>query len=110
MLKNGEVLGFSILLRSEVETSAVRGIIMVSIGSKALEPIIARLNRLPEIQAVHTTSGKWDLVLEVGTESVQALDSVLKRLRETDGVLESETSIFLATKHGTPTRRPEKRI
>lgn len=105
LLKSGEIVGFSITLRSDVETSAVRGIVLVTIGRKPLEPIIAELNSFPEIQAIHTTSGQWDLALEVGTDSINALDKVLNRLREVDGLLESETTLFLSTKRSVGRQR-----
>ncbi len=55
------------------------------------------LGGLPEVSAVHTTNGRWDLVVELGTTTLPALDAVLRRIRLIPGITGSETSILLAT-------------
>jgi len=58
----------------------------------------------PEIGAVHTTNGKWDLVVEVAAESLADLDAVLRRLRLVPGITASETNLLLATPRSTKAR------
>ncbi len=50
------------------------------------------------VQAVHSTNGKWDLIAELGTETLADLDEALAQIRRLDGVTISETSLLLATK------------
>jgi len=47
---------------------------------------------------VHSTNGRWDLIVEIGTESLDALDGVLAQIRRFDGVVKSETNLLLSTK------------
>ena len=56
-----------------------------------------RLNGLPELRTLHTTNGKWDLVAEVRTTSLEAFDRVLREVRLVEGVANSETSLLLSS-------------
>jgi DNA-binding Lrp family transcriptional regulator len=47
---------------------------------------------------VHSTNGRWDVIAEIGTESLEAFDEVLARIRKLEGVATSETSLLLSTK------------
>jgi DNA-binding Lrp family transcriptional regulator len=57
-----------------------------------------------EVAAVHTTNGKWDLIVELGAASLTDLDGVLKRIRLIPGVTGSETNLLLATPRTTRAR------
>ncbi|MEM6463379.1 MAG: Lrp/AsnC family transcriptional regulator [Pseudomonadota bacterium] len=94
----GEILGFSVILRSDSYEQPVRGIMLLSIEGRGAERIIARLRGMPEVTAIHTTNGKWDLVAELATETLSALDSVLSEIRLIEGISASETNLYLSTK------------
>jgi DNA-binding Lrp family transcriptional regulator len=46
---------------------------------------------------LHTTNGRWDIVAELRTESLEAVDRVLGRIRKIDGISNTETSLLLST-------------
>jgi DNA-binding Lrp family transcriptional regulator len=52
---------------------------------------------LPEIRALHTTNGTWDLIAEIGVDTLPDLDRVLGTIRAIDGIRGSETSILLTS-------------
>jgi len=35
---------------------------------------------IPEVQALHTTNGRWDIVVELGVDSLEAFDQALQRI------------------------------
>ena len=47
--------------------------------------------------ALHTTNGRWDIVAELRTDSLEAVDRVLSRIRLIDGISNTETSLLLST-------------
>jgi len=49
------------------------------------------------VRAVHTTNGRWDLVLELSTETLEDFDSARRRIRQIKGIAGSETSLLLST-------------
>ena len=54
-----------------------------------------RLAELPEVDYVVTTAGSFDLLVEVVCEDDPHLLAVLRAIREVDGVVSSETFVYL---------------
>lgn len=102
--KAGEILGFTVILRSDAIDLPVRGITMIEITGRAADAVIAALSGFSEVSSVHTTNGKWDLVAELGTSDLIAFDQVLRRIRMIPGVANSETSLLLATPRSVKAR------
>ncbi len=94
----GEIAGFAVLTRADVTAAPVRALTMIGIEGRGTERIIARLSGMPSVQAVHTTNGKWDLIAELGTATLEELDRVLVAIRRLEGVTTSETSLLLSTR------------
>lgn len=96
---SGELLGFTVVLRGDADLLPVRGVMLIEIEGSSTSRIIHDLEGMPEVQTIHTTNGRWDLVVELGTHSLQALDLVLRRIRLIAGIAKSETSLYLSTIH-----------
>jgi len=94
----GEILGFTVQLKSDIARSPVRGLMMLGIEGRGAEKIRHQLTGIAAVQAVHSTNGKWDLIAEIGTDTLEALDKVLFDIRRIDGVMRSETNLLLATR------------
>lgn len=96
--RDGTVLGYTAVLRGDAEAMPVRGVVLLEIEGKGSDRVIRALDGLPEVEAIHTTNGRWDLILELGTETLPDLDAVLRRIRLIDGVARSETNLLLSTR------------
>jgi DNA-binding Lrp family transcriptional regulator len=94
----GDIVGFTVVLRQDAHRDAVRGLMMIGIEGRGAERITRQLGGLPEVRAIHSTNGRWDLIVEIGTETLEALDAVLARVRRFEGVATSETSLLLSTR------------
>lgn len=97
LLNSGALLGFTVRVREDHADSTIRAVMMIEVVGKSTSQVIRRLRGLPELHRLHTTNGKWDLVAELRTDSLEAFDSVLRKVRMIDGVSNSETSLFLTT-------------
>ncbi len=97
LLESGTVLGFTVRVRQDQEGSAVRAIMSIEVAGKSTAAVIKSLRGVPELQSLHTTNGAWDLIAEIRAESLQDFDRVLRVVRETEGVANSETSILLSS-------------
>lgn len=95
---NGEIAGFTVVTRADVAAHPVRGLMMLGIEGRGTEKVMRALAGMVEVQAVHSTNGTWDLIVEIGTQTLDALDDVLFRIRRMDGVTRSETSLLLSTR------------
>ncbi|MFP3383018.1 Lrp/AsnC family transcriptional regulator [Tritonibacter scottomollicae] len=94
----GDILGFTVVLKEDVLRDPVRGLMMIGIEGRGTSRITRQLQGLPEVRAIHTTNGRWDLIVELGTATLETLDEALAKIRMFDGVVSSETNLLLATK------------
>lgn len=102
--KSGEILGYTVILRADVVDQPVRGIMLIEIEGHVTDRVIKTLRGISEVTAVHTTNGRWDLVVELGAATLSDFDGVLRRIRLIPGITNSETSLLLATPSSTKAR------
>jgi DNA-binding Lrp family transcriptional regulator len=102
--REGDIVGYTVVLRADAVSMPVRGITMVEVEGRATSRVVEVLGGFVEVAAVHTTNGKWDLIVELGAASLTDLDGVLKRIRLIPGVTGSETNLLLATPRTTRAR------
>lgn len=98
LVKTGAIAGYTVMLRSTGRADAVRAITMVEIDGKNSEAIIRRLTGFPEIRTLYTTNGRWDVVAEVETPTLREFDELLRKIRQVDGIANTETSILLTAR------------
>lgn len=101
LVASGEIAGFTVLTRNDVAASPVRGLMMLEIEGRGTERIMQRLTGMPQVMAVHSTNGAWDLILELGTDTLETLDETLLAIRRIDGITRSETNLLLSTRRAT---------
>ena len=94
--QRGDILGFTVVLKEDTLHDPVRGLMMIGIEGRGTERIVRQLQGLKEVRAIHSTNGRWDIIAELGTETLEALDRALARIRSFDGVQSSETSLLLS--------------
>jgi DNA-binding Lrp family transcriptional regulator len=73
------------------------GVIVIAVEGNQTRKVIATLLGEPGIAAIHDTNGRWDLLAELRSSSLQELADVLERLRLIKGIGATETSIHLQT-------------
>ncbi|MCM2453231.1 Lrp/AsnC family transcriptional regulator [Agrobacterium vitis] len=102
--RDGTILGYTVILRADTVDVGVRGIMMIEIQGHVTDKVIRALSGFPEISAVHSTNGRWDLIVELGAATLTDFDSVLRRVRLVPGITNSETSLILSTPRSTRAR------
>ena len=93
----GVITGFTVRLKPDAEPQRVRAVTMVAVDGEHANAVLKSLRNIPEVQALHTTNGRWDIVVELGVESLEAFDQALQRVRLIKGISSSETSLLLST-------------
>ncbi len=96
LVSQGTIQGFTLRLAPEAAGQGVRAIMMIEVRGDRSTAVLHALRALPEVSAVHTTNGRWDMVVELAAASLAAFDAVLRRIRQVDGVANSETSLLLS--------------
>jgi DNA-binding Lrp family transcriptional regulator len=102
--KNGGIVGYTVILRADTVDLAVRGIMMIEIEGRVTERVISALGGFLEISEIHTTNGRWDLIVELSAPTLADFDNVLRRIRLVPGIIASETNLLLATPRSTKAR------
>jgi DNA-binding Lrp family transcriptional regulator len=97
MMRDGAILGFTLRLPPESDAHRVRAVMAIAIEGERSSAVMAALKGFPEIEAVHTTNGRWDLMAELNVESLAAFSRALDGIRQIKGIATTETSILLAT-------------
>jgi Transcriptional regulators len=95
LIATGSIEGFTV--RAKPDTGTIRAIMLIEIEGERSDRIVDELKKFPEVRAVHTTNGRWDMVIELATDSLQTFDRVLHRIRQITGVSASETSLLLSS-------------
>lgn len=94
---SGVVLGYTVRVRDENDPGNVRAVALIEVEGRSTTQVINGLRGIPEIHALHTTNGGWDLVAELHMQTLSEFDLVLARIRSVEGVLNSETSLLLSS-------------
>ena len=97
LVASGTIVGFTVRVRDELDPLAIHAIALIAVEGRTTDSVIRKLRGFPEITALHSTNGGWDLVAELRTESLTAFDQVLGRIRGVDGIVNSETSLLLSS-------------
>jgi len=97
LVARGVVQGFTIRTRPEMDANQVRAVMTIAIEGERSGAVVKALKGFPEVSAVHTTNGRWDLVAELDVETLAAFSQALDRIRQIEGIASTETSILLAT-------------
>jgi len=97
LLDSGTVLGFSVRVREERDPDSIRAIALIEVEGRSTNQAIRALRGFPEVRALHTTNGGWDLVADLRTDSLGNFDRLLGQIRSVEGVVNSETSVLLSS-------------
>ena len=101
MEQDGTILGYTVMLRADALQDAVRGVMTIEIEGHVTDRVIRTLGGIAEISQIHTTNGRWDLLVELSASSLAEFDAVLRRIRLVPGITGSETSLLLSTPRST---------
>lgn len=95
---SGVIAGYTLKLGEAARQGRIRATVLLTIEPRAQAGILTRLKATPEVERVHTTSGRFDLLLQIAAQNTQVLDQVLDQIGAMTGVKSSESLIHLSTK------------
>ena len=100
METSGVISGYTVKLGTEEFRHKVSGWILISVQANKEEHAIEKMIGTPEITRLHTTNGKWDLAAEIQVPTLEHFDAVISKLRQIDGITETDTSLLLSSRIG----------
>jgi DNA-binding Lrp family transcriptional regulator len=97
LIEQRVLLGFTVRTTPEAAAHRVRAVMLISVEGDRADAVLKTLRGYPDVRAVHTTNGRWDIVAELGADSLESFDEVLRSIRTIKGISNSETSLLLST-------------
>jgi len=97
MEADGTIVGYTVRLRPQVEEHHIRAFMTVAVEGNRTEVVLRALRGNPNVVALHTTNGRWDLVAELRTDNLEEFDRVLRQIGLLEGIANTETSLLLST-------------
>ena len=94
----GIIAGYTLKLGEEARQGRLRASVLLTIEPRAQAAILSRLKSIPEVERVFTTSGRFDLLMQLAAPNTQVLDQVLDQIGALTGVKSSESLIHLSTR------------
>jgi DNA-binding Lrp family transcriptional regulator len=94
---DGTIASYTIRLKPAVEEHRIRALMTVAVEGNRVDGVIKALRGDPAVTTLHSTNGRWDIVVELRADSLEAFDRVLARIRLIEGISQSETSLLLST-------------
>ena len=94
----GIIAGYTLKLGEEARQGRLRASVLLNIEPRAQAAILSRLKTIAEVERVFTTSGRFDLLMQIAAPNTQVLDNVLDQIGALTGVKSSESLIHLSTR------------
>lgn len=95
MLARGDIGGFTVRVRDDAER--VRAVMAIAVEGERSGAVLRALRGFPEVRAVHMTNGRWDMIAELETDSLEGFSNALDGVRLIEGIAATETSLLLKT-------------
>ena len=95
---SGVIVGYTIKLGEQAREGRLRASVLLTVEPRAQANILTRLKAISEVERVFTTSGRFDLLLQIAAPSTTLLDQVLDQVGAMTGVKSSESLIHLSTR------------
>lgn len=96
--ETGVIASYSVRLSREMEQGGMRAFVTLAVEPRRQIEVGKALSRFPQIETLHTVSGRFDLVAQVKTASSEAMDRLIDGIGQIPGITRIETSVILSTK------------
>lgn len=94
---DGTIVGYTVKVNPGSSPAVVRAIMSIATEGNTAKSVVARLSGSPNVVAVHSTNGKWDLIADIQADSLEEFDKAINEIREMKEISSSETNLLLST-------------
>lgn len=94
LVDSGVIEGFTIRFSNDVDRDAIRGVTTLVTEPNHGQDVVREIRGYPEVERLHSTTGAWDLVVQVRCRNLSEFDLVLERIRAIPGVRDTQTNLL----------------
>lgn len=95
---SGVIAGYAVKLGQEAKLPGISALVTLGVEPKRQIEVAKTIGKFPQVETLHTVSGKYDLVAVVKTRSAEDMDRLIDQMGVIPGVTEIETAVILSTK------------
>jgi len=95
--REGVIVGYTVRLKPQAEAQRIRALMTVAVEGNRTADVLRVLRGHPNVTGLHSTNGRWDLVVELRADTLEAFDRALGNIRLVEGIASTETSLLLST-------------
>ena len=92
------ITGYTVRTSDAYEQGAIRALVMITLAPKQQASVETAIRRMPDVRALHSVSGPFDMIAEAAARSVGDMDALIDRIGALDGVERTTSSVILSTK------------
>ncbi len=92
------IAGYTVRTSEAHEQGTIRALVMITAAPKQSAGVEAAIRKMPDVRALHSVSGPFDMIAEAATPSIGDMDALIDRIGALDGVERTTSSVILSTK------------
>lgn len=96
--RNGVIQGYTVRLSPDYDQKNLQALVMIKFSPKNRASIEAELTAIPQVTALYSISGDFDMAAVISTRSMDRLDLIIDQIGCLSGIGETMSSIILSTK------------
>lgn len=95
---SGIIAGYTLKLAKDIRSPGISALVTISVEPRRQIDVAKTVSKLPQVETLHTVSGKFDLIALVKTATAEDMDKIIDQIGVISGVTEIETAVILSTK------------
>jgi DNA-binding Lrp family transcriptional regulator len=94
----GVISGYSVRLGKAAKVPGISALVTLGVEPRQQIEVARVMCTYPQVESLHTVSGKFDLVAVVKTPTSEDMDKLIDKIGMLKGVNDIETAVILSTK------------
>ena len=96
--RSGVISGYAVKVAEAHEQGLIRALVMIAVRPRSSAGVETALRRMPDVRALHSVAGPFDMIAEAATASMRDMDALIDRIGELEGVERTTSSVILSSK------------
>jgi DNA-binding Lrp family transcriptional regulator len=96
--ETGVIAGYAVKLGKAAKLPGISALVTLGIEPRQQIDVARIIGTYPQVETLHTVSGKFDLVAVVKTPTSEDMDKLIDKIGMLKGVNDIETAVILSTK------------
>jgi DNA-binding Lrp family transcriptional regulator len=96
--ETGVISGYAVKLGKAAKVPGISALVTLGVEPRQQIEVARIIGTYPQVETLHTVSGKFDLVAVVKTPTSEDMDKLIDKIGMLKGVADIETAVILSTK------------